>query len=43
MKCPNDNTELIFQDDSFSHEFGTEVKRFYYCEECNYQVDEGEI
>ena len=34
---------LVFQDDSFDHAFGCEYIRFYYCEECDYQVDAGEV
>jgi len=46
MICPNcedEDRELIFQDDSFSHEFGTETIQFYYCEYCDYQIDAGEV
>jgi len=40
--CPvcDDKPKLVFQDDSFSHEFGTEIIKFYYCEDCKYQEEE---
>lgn len=42
--CPNcEDEELIFEDDSFDHAFGTEIIQFYYCEKCDYQIDIGEL
>ncbi len=40
--CPKCNNNLVYQDDSFNHEFGTEIIQFYYCEYCDYQIDAGE-
>ena len=34
-KCKSKN--VVFQDDSFNHEFGNEVIQYYYCEDCNWQ------
>jgi C4-type Zn-finger protein len=36
MICPNCKTEMIFQDESFNHAFGTEIIKYYYCESCHY-------
>ena len=42
--CPNCvDSPLIFQDNSFEHQFGNEIIQFYYCEKCDYQIDAGEI
>jgi len=42
--CPNCvDKELYFQDDSFTHQFRIEINRYYYCEECGYTIDEGEV
>ena len=43
MKCPKCDGSLIFQDDSFSHEFGTEIIHFYYCESCGYEPEPSEV
>jgi len=40
-KCKSKN--IVFQDDSFDHEFGTEVIKFYYCEDCDYQLEPEEV
>jgi len=42
--CPNCiDKKLILQDDSFSHQFGTEIIKFFYCESCDYKIDFGEV
>ena len=38
-KCPNDGTKLIFEDESFSHEFGTKEIKYYWCPNCDYSED----
>ena len=38
--CPYCETSMIYQDDSFDHEFGTQVQTFYYCEDCEYTQNE---
>ena len=37
--CEKCGSELSLEDNSFSHEFGTQVDRFYYCENCLEQYD----
>jgi len=40
MICPKCKSEnVVFQDDSFSHEFGTEVIKYYLCEDCENDWD----
>ena len=42
-KCKKCNNEMIFEDDSFTHEFGIEINKYYYCENCDYaENEEGE-
>lgn len=44
IMCPNCvDKKLVYQDDSFNHEFGTETIVYYYCEHCDYVVDAGEV
>jgi len=43
MKCPKCKIDLVYSDDSFSHDFGTEIIQFYYCENCDYQIDKDEV
>ena len=44
MKCPECNSENVnYEDESFDHAFGTEIRRFYYCENCDWQEDASEI
>ena len=41
MKCPNCNSDnIIIQDDSFSHEFGTEEIIYPVCDDCGYSDDD---
>lgn len=46
--CPecskNDiDSEMTFEDDSFSHHFGVEIIQYYYCEKCEHIIDAGEV
>lgn len=41
--CEGKDIELEYEDASFDHAFGTEIVRFYYCPECDYQIDAGEV
>ena len=43
MECPECGRPLIYEDDSFDHAFGTQIIQYYYCENCNYQIDAGEL
>lgn len=36
-KCEGENIEFI--DDSFSHEFGTEIIRYHKCENCDWEEE----
>ena len=36
-KCEGEN--VVYCDDSFSHEFGTEVIQYYICEDCDNDWD----
>jgi hypothetical protein len=36
--CPVCKHEMIFEDESFDHAFGTEIRKYYYCERCDYQT-----
>jgi len=43
MKCPDCNEELEFVDDSFDHEFGTEIIQYYYCNNCDREIEIEEL
>jgi transcriptional regulator NrdR family protein len=43
MKCPQCKGNVEYEDDSFDHAFGTEIRRFYYCEDCEWQEDASEV
>jgi len=37
-KCKSENVRI--EDDSFEHEFGTEIIKYPVCNECDYQDDD---
>ena len=40
MKCPEcDSENLEYEDESFDHEFGKEIIRYYFCNDCDWQED----
>jgi len=40
MKCPKCSTRMIKQDDSFSHEFGTEIIIYALCPKCEHTTSD---
>ena len=42
MECPKCYNELEYNDNSFTHEFGVHVDKFYYCDKCDetFTIDE---
>ena len=38
-ECKICGSEMIYEDTSFDHEFGTENQGFFYCDDCNCNTD----
>lgn len=39
MICPDCETELEYHDDSFDHEFGVEIIKYFWCPKCDKEVE----
>ena len=40
LKCPKCNNMISITDDSFHHEFGIEIIKYYWCEDCDMEIEE---
>jgi len=44
VKCPEcGSINVVYEDESFDHAFGTEINRYYFCENCDWQENADEF